>query len=144
MAQTLYNNKKGQDADLANVTVSGTLAVTGATTFTGAIAETAGRAVTVISGDGAITIANSIVFLTKGSAAAITIAAPTDVTHDGIQIWVVTGTAAAHVITSGVDGFNAKGSSGTCTYTAAIGNAVLLIARNGHWYTAVKTGVTIA
>lgn len=98
----------------------------------------------VISGDGAITIANSTVYLTKGSAAAITIAAPTAGTHDGLEIWVIAGSAQAHVITCSTVGFNAKGSSGTVTYTAAIGNAVVLKAYNGNWYTPVKTGVTVA
>lgn len=98
----------------------------------------------VITGDGAITIANSTVHLTKATAAAITIAAPTVGTHDGIKIWVVTETAQAHVITCASNGFNGKGSSGTVTFTAAIGNAVLLHARNGIWYTPVKTGVTVA
>lgn len=98
----------------------------------------------VITGDGAITIANGTVELTKGSAAAITIAAPTSGTHDGIKIWVYAGSAQAHVITCSTDGFNAKGSSGTVTFTAALGNSVLLHAQSGHWYTLVKNGVTVA
>lgn len=97
----------------------------------------------VISGDGAITVTPSTVYLTKGSAAAITIAAPT-AAQDGTLIWVYTETAFAHVITSGTVGFNEKGSSGTCTFTADKGNAVLLHARNGHWWTIIKTGVTSA
>ncbi len=86
-------------------------------------------AVQVISGDGAITIKEGTVYLTKGTAAAITLAAPTAGLpsaggDDGKELRVITTTAAAHVITSSVDGFNAKGSSGTATFTAAIGNAV--------------------
>lgn len=95
----------------------------------------------VITGDGAITIKTGLVLLTKGSAAAITIAVPD---QDGQVLYVVTTTAQAHVITQGTVGFNAKGSSGTCTYTAAIGNAVMLVSYNGNWYAPVKTGVTLA
>lgn len=97
--------------------------------------------VQTISGDGAITLSSGIVILSKGSAAAITIALPD---QDGQQLYVVTSTAQAHVITQGTDGFNAKGSSGTCTYTAAVGNAVMLISQGGHWWAPVKTGVTLA
>lgn len=101
----------------------------------------AGQAIT---GDGAITIAQDMVVLSKGSAAAITIAAPTAGVHDFMEITVVTLTAQAHVITQGTVGFNAKGSSGTVTFTAAIGNSVTLRAYNGNWYTVVKNGVTVA
>lgn len=97
-----------------------------------------------ITGDGAITIQNATVLLSKAGAGAITLAAPTAGTHDLIEIEVITLTAQAHVITSAVDGFNAKGSSGTVTFTAAIGNSVRLKAWNGHWYTVGKNGVTVA
>jgi hypothetical protein len=96
-----------------------------------------------ITGDGAISIKNGYVVLSKGGAAAITIAAPTDVVDDGCKLEIVTLTAQAHVITSAVDGFNAKGSSGTATFTAAIGNALTLLANGGHWYAINLSGVTI-
>jgi hypothetical protein len=97
-----------------------------------------------ITGDGAITIQNATVYLSKASAAAITLAAPTSGTHDGIRITVIALTAQAHVITSGVDGFNAKGSSGTATMGGAIGDSVTFEADSGHWYTVSKINVTIA
>jgi hypothetical protein len=97
-----------------------------------------------ITGDGAITIQNAIVLLSKAGAGAITLAAPTAGTHDLLEIEVITLTAQAHVITGGVVGFNAKGSSGTITFTAAIGNSVRLRAWNGHWYVVGKNGVTVA
>lgn len=94
----------------------------------------------VITGDGAISFAagDQFVFLTKGSAAAITIAAPTAGSplaggQDGVMVTIVSETAFAHVITCSTDGFNAKGSSGTLTASAAANNWVQLIARNGHW-----------
>jgi hypothetical protein len=97
-----------------------------------------------ITGDGAITVAPSSVFLSKAGAAAITIVAPTVTTHDGYIIRVVAISAQAHVITSGVVGFNAKGSSGTLTFGGAIGDSVTLIAYQGNWYTLAKVNVTAA
>lgn len=97
-----------------------------------------------ITGDGAITVKDGYVVLSKGSAAAITLAAPTSGTDDGAVLRVVAISAQAHVITSGTDGFNAKGSSGTATFGGAIGDSVTLIANGGHWYTLSKTNVTIA
>ena len=46
MAQTTYIVRKGGDADLTNITASGTLAVTGATTFSGGITADAVSGVT--------------------------------------------------------------------------------------------------
>lgn len=99
---------------------------------------------TVLSGDGAITVAPGTIKITKGTAAAITLAAPTTPAQDGIIIEVFSTTAAAHVITCASDGFNAKGSSGTATFGAQIGNYLKLRAEGGHWLALVKTGVTIA
>ncbi len=101
-------------------------------------------AIQAITGDGAITIQNATVILSKGSAAAITLAAPTNGTHDGYTIKVISASAFAHVITGGVDGFNAKGSSGTLTFGGAKGDSVTLVAYGGHWYTASKVNVTPA
>ncbi len=102
----------------------------------------------VASADGAIEtiLANKqgCVHITKGSAIALTLAAPVAGDDDGKCIYVVAETAFAHVITSGVDGFNAKGSSGTVTWTAAKGNGIWLYARNGHWWASPASGVTIA
>lgn len=147
-------------ADDFRMTANTFTALSGSTIATNTIAETtAASGVTIdgvlikdgmvgviqaITGDGAITIQNAVVELSKGSAAAITIAAPTAGTHDGILIEVTTISAQAHVITCATDGFNAKGSSGTVTFTAAIGNTVVLRAYNGHWYTVNKNGVTVA
>jgi co-chaperonin GroES (HSP10) len=91
--------------------------------------------VVAITGDGAITIAPSSIFLSKGSAAAITIAAPTATTHDGIIIRIVAISAQAHVVTCATVGFNAKGSSGTLTFGGAIGDSVVIEAYQGNWYT---------
>jgi hypothetical protein len=100
-----------------------------------------------ITGDGAIVLPATgmgVVLLTKGSAAAITIAAPTAVVDDGKTIFVKSTTAFAHVITSAVDGFNAKGSSGTATAATPFTGLLHLYASNGHWYTLGQNLWTIA
>lgn len=97
----------------------------------------------VITGDGAITIASGTVILTKGSAAAITIDVP-PLGMNGAKLTVVSDTAFAHVVTQGTVGFNKKGSSGTATFTTAIGNGMELIAYNGNWLVPYKTNVTLA
>jgi hypothetical protein len=139
---TIATNTIAETTAASGVTVDGVLlkdsTVTG--THIGGQQDTC----VVITGDGAITIAPSSVFLSKGSAAAITLAAPTSVTHDGYIIRIVATSAFAHVITSGVDGFNAKGSSGTITLGGAIGDSATLIAKAGHWYTLGKVNATVA
>lgn len=101
---------------------------------------------TSLSGDGAIAIpaASRDFPITKSSAAALTIAAPVSGTDDNklLTIWDTTGHA--HVVTCASDGFNAKGSSGTLTFGGAIGDAVILKAFSGHWYTVSLNAVTPA
>jgi len=129
---TMVNVKRDMSTRLANLELTGLLEVDGII-----------HAPTVISGDGAITVTPSTIALTKGSAAAITIAAPT-AAQDGYQIRVYTETAFAHVVTCATDGFNNKGSSGTVTLTAAKGNGFLIMARNGHWWVVQTLGATVA
>ena len=80
----------------------------------------------------------------NGGAGAYALAAPTAGADDYKILRIVSLSAQAHVVTCSTDGFNAKGSSGTATFAAAIGNAVYLMAYNGHWYAVMKTGVTVA
>lgn len=129
---------------IATNTISETTSTTGVTIDGLLIKDGVAGAKQAITGDGAITIQNAYVVLSKGSAAAITLAAPTSGTHDGWVIRVVAISAFAHVITGGVDGFNAKGSSGTLTFGGALGDSVTLMANGGHWYAVSKTNVTVA
>lgn len=138
--------RKDQDARFknldatGNVIITGTLAVTGAQTFTGAPAFTgvvtasAGvkRPVQTITGDGAITIRDGMVLLTKGSAAAITLAAPTTGTHDGITIQIIAGSAQAHVVTT--TGMAAGSGQDVLTFGGAINDSIVLVAISGGWY----------
>lgn len=104
-------------------------------------------AVQNVSADGAISIpanARALVVITKGTALAGTLAAPVAVTDDYKLLIITSATAAAHVITSGVRGFNGKASSGTATFGAAKGNGMVLMAFNGDWYNVSATGITYA
>lgn len=147
-------------ADDFQLTANTFTALSGSTIATNTIAETtAGSGVTIdgllvkdgivgtrqaITGDGAITVQNANVYLSKGSAAAITIVAPTAGTQDGLRITVIAATAQAHVITCATDGFNAKGASGTLTFGGAIGDSVTIVADTGHWYATARVNVTPA
>lgn len=138
--------KIGQDAIIAvdasgNVTLDG--AASGALKVRGGVAPP----VETIPGDGAITIPAGgfgVVLLTKGAAAAITLADPTSPAQDGTIIMVKSLTAFAHVITAAGDGFNAKGAAGTATANGAFTGLLILYADSGHWYTLGENLWTIA
>lgn len=59
---------------------------------------TGGAGFTTIAGDGAVALASGFTYLTKGSAAAITLAAP-GATGIGLRITITTGSAFAHIVT---------------------------------------------
>lgn len=103
---------------------------------------------TVLSADGAISIpvGNTTFFVTKGSAAAITIADPTATTHDGLRLTIVSTTAFAHTISNAEgSGFNNGGAgSDVATFTGAIGNSIVIEAYQGKWYVVSKTNATLA
>ena len=91
--------------------------------------------------DGAIEVRSHLALLTKGTAGAYTLAAPTTA-QNGIIIHIVSTTAAAHVITAGAAKYN--GTNNTATLGAAIGNGVTLIAHNGVWYSRGATNCTFS
>jgi hypothetical protein len=98
-----------------------------------------------ISGDGAITIARSTVLLTKGSAAAITLAAPT-AAQAGTTIVIVAQSAFAHVVTATglIDDGTTGGSKNTWTSAAFVGSAITLQAINLKWTVVSKNLGTVA
>lgn len=97
-----------------------------------------------IAGDGAITIEDSVVVLTKGSAAAITLAAPT-LLQANTRITITAGSAFAHVVTAtalvqdGVTG----GAKTTLTFGAFLGATIELIAIGLFWHVVSKNVVVI-
>lgn len=78
--------------------------------------------------DGAITLVSQIALLTKGTAAAMTVAAP-GTAGIGARITIVSGSNAAHVIsfTGGTLGDGTTGLNTTVTMTAFIGSAITVI-----------------
>lgn len=106
--------------------------------------------VALASGDGAIASKGGVVMITKASAAALTLAAPTAGDQsaggdDGRTLTIISTTAAAHTVTQSSPGFNNNGaSSDVGTFGAAKGNGLYLVAHNGAWYVAGNVGVTLA
>jgi hypothetical protein len=95
--------------------------------------------------DGAIGIFSQSVYITKATAAALTIAAPTAGTHDGVTIDIISTTAQAHTVTATTIGFNAGGAaSDVGTFATAIGNGLRIQAYQGEWYVLNNIGVTLA
>lgn len=106
------------------------------------------------SADGAIDISlknfPDTVLITKGTACALTLAAPTAGVpakggHDGMRITIYSTTAAAHTVTQTSPGFNnGSTASDVGTFGAAIGNYLVVEAYNGIWYTVGNLNVTLA
>lgn len=101
--------------------------------------------VALYAADGAIAIASGLAVLTKGSAGAYTLAAPT-AAQNGTRLTITNGSAFAHVITAtnlledGVTG----GAKDTATFGAFVGASLDLVAYNGTWYVVSKNVCTIA
>jgi hypothetical protein len=100
--------------------------------------------IVTITGDGAITIQRSAVALTKGSAAAITLAAPT-AAQAGTIVRIVAGSAFAHVVTATglIDDGVTGGSKTTATFGAFVGASLTLMAYNLKWVVLSKNVCTI-
>lgn len=107
--------------------------------------QTSLHVVTAYPADGAITIATGVARLTKGSAGAYTLAAPT-AAQEGTQIIITAGTAFAHVVTAtgllqdGITG----GAKNTVTMGAFVGASITLEAINLFWYVISKNIATVA
>ena len=98
----------------------------------------------IASADGAITIKDGVVVITKAGVAALTLADPTATVDDYKTLTIVSVTAAAHTVTN-TTGFNAGGAgSDVATYSAAKGACLVLVAYHGVWYTRSLTSVTLA
>jgi len=104
-------------------------------------------ALVLAAADGAIAILVGLVLITKGSAAALTLAAPTPggpgVGDDGKHLSFMSTTAFAHVVTTPANKIN--GAKLTATFAAAVANNIEFIAYNGIWYVQnTPQGVTLA
>jgi hypothetical protein len=98
----------------------------------------------LLAADGAIPIVTGAYVITKGSAAALTLAAPT-AAQAGTRLTVMAGTAFAHVITATglLDDGITGGSKTTATFGAFVGASIELLAYNLKWIVVSKNVVTI-
>lgn len=105
-----------------------------------------GNKVTAAAADGAIAVKTGVVAITKGSAAALTIADPTDVTDDGCELIIMATTAFAHTVSNAAgSGFNVGGSGADVgTFGGAKGDNLHLLAYGGKWLVVSKVNVTLA
>lgn len=90
--------------------------------------------VTTYTADGAIAVEGGVHVISKTSAAAMTLAAPT-AAQDGLTLTIVAGTSFAHVIT-GTNLFWAGETGGPfnkITTAAFIGSAATIVAVGGLW-----------
>lgn len=94
---------------------------------------------------GAISIASQVALLTEAGASAMTLAAPTATTHDGIIIHIIATTANAHTVTATTIGFNAGDAGADVgTFGGAIGDMISVVAYQGEWYVLNNINVTLA
>lgn len=106
-------------------------------------ANVAPKAFEVATASGAIDESKQFVFITKATAAALTITAP-DTGTDGWEITIIATTDAAHTVTFATTGFNASTTSGdVATFGGAIGDSMKIVAYNGNWYTTILRNVTL-
>jgi len=104
---------------------------------------------TTAAADGAVTQRSGTVFITKGTAAALTIANPIsghpdDGGDDGKRLTFISTTANAHTLTRSTTGFNDGGSGAdVATFSGAKGDGLTIIAYGGKWYVENLTGVTL-
>lgn len=110
-----------------------------------ALMVTSFQPITVYTADGAIAVEQHKAIISKTSAAAMTLAAPT-AAQAGIEIVLTSGTAYAHVITATglIDDGVTGGAKNTVTLGAFVGATATLFAYNLHWVLKSKTVATVA
>ncbi len=87
---------------------------------------------------------DTLVFLDKATAAAMTLVSPTAATPDGVEVTIMSTTAAAHTVTYEA-GFNGDTTtSDVATFAATKGNSMTIISSRGLWGVKCVYGVTIA
>jgi hypothetical protein len=97
--------------------------------------------------NGAISIVTGKVFITKGSAAALTLplpiaGPPSSGGQDGAVLSIISTTAFAHTVTTPANGIN--GADDTATFAASVPAAFSLTAFNGKWWSGALTSVTLS
>ncbi len=132
---TMITARRDTDVRFRNGQFTNDVQIDGDLIIEGALSPTGGSLtpIATASVDGAITIKTSIVQITKATAAALTLAAPT-AAQEGTIITFDSTTAAAHTLTveGGLRGAGASANVGT--WGGAIGDGVSLYAKNLFWW----------
>jgi hypothetical protein len=128
---TTYANMIGVVKDLVYATNPGS-AVANYALVTPVYDQAQGAQLQVFGANGALAVKGSTVIITKGSAAALTLADPTSGANDGLLIDIVSTTAFAHTLVA-PSGYNVSGT--TATWGGAKGDSLQLVAYGGKWYT---------
>jgi len=138
MAQVLKIGDDGQNIGVPLSQTGGTF------TSPTLVSATVTQAATAALVDGAITIASGIVAITKGSAAALTIAAPSS--QNGTRITITSTTDFAHVVTftGGTLWDGTAGANTTATFAAVKGASITVVAYGAVWLVESLNAVTPA
>ena len=98
--------------------------------------------VQVLSADGAITIGQGTVMVTKAGVCAITIANPAAGT-DGARLKIISTTAQAHTVTYTAGFGGGTTARDVATFGGAINDGFEIVAYQGLWYVANTRNVTL-
>lgn len=103
-----------------------------------------GNGLTLYAANGAISVASQTALLTKAGVDAMTLAAPTATTQDGIVITVTSTTANAHTVTA--TGLFKTGAAAVnlATFAANAGAGFTVMAYQGLWYVIASVGITFS
>lgn len=104
-------------------------------------------ALTSVGTDGAIDVAslveNTTIVVTKATAAALTLAAPSRA-QDGLVVTILSATAAAHTVTYTPGFYGDTTLSDVATFAAKAGASMTIVARGGTWGVQALANVTLA
>lgn len=98
----------------------------------------------VLSANGTIPTAPGTYVVTMGSAAALTLGAPTTGTQDGLKLTITSNTAYAHVVTATGLLQTGANTTNTATFAAYAGASVNLMAYGGKWNVISANQITFA
>lgn len=117
----------------------------GTATFTSFTATGAGQPATAITANGAVgPHASGQYAITKAGVAALTLAAPTATTDDGVTITLFSTTANAHTLTATGILNNGSTSVNVATFAAHPGASITLVAYQAAWYVIAQVNITFS
>ncbi len=87
---------------------------------------------------------DTLVFIDKASAAAMTIVSPTAATPDGVEVTIMSTTDAAHTVTYDTGFYGNGTTSDVATFAATKGASMTIISSRGAWGVKCLAAVTIA